>query len=849
MPNTQAATGFLPRMESTHEPLKLAMQRLWLTGRLLPVGARLWVEHEFQSEESKPVEVIYSFALPRDAALRRFRIRGEDFTVDSELRPTADAVKAYEEGIRAGSLASLARRYGDGLVNLTVGNIRPQEKVTVLLEMLAGVELHDRSFRLRFPFTLAPAYHAKARAIEVAPGVGELELPPDEFGDFILPQFVNDPRHLHQVGFCLEVNAGETEEIGSPSHTLRVQKKEDGQTSVSLAREADLPDRDLVLDVKTRAAGAIVLSGADQGGKGRFAVVVPSTEFGAAPAGPRRVVILLDRSGSMAGVPLEQARKAIEACLAALDPADQFGLVAFDDKIEVFKKGLCDGSAKNRSAARKFLDGIEARGGTELASGVEAAAKLLEGDPGDIFILTDGQVFGTEVILGRVRSTGARVHCLGIGSASQERFLAHLARHTGGVSRFLTPSERVDLPAVELFAAVGRPVAEGIRASVEGVDGSRIAPEPAHFVHQGTPLLLMGETPSAVDAPLRIEWQDGRKHLSFPLSFAASPLADTLKLLQGSRIISDLESRYLPGERHGVAGRREASRATELLKDLAREFGLGNSQMSLVAVVKRAGDVAGEIPTTRLVPVGMAQDTLFASYFGAAPMPLAAAPPRAAKEDEDVFVHYSAIQGGYGSVQEGDSVEDSSLAGLMSGPFLGKLDEASAKASGFRRNVKWWRRRPSMSKRLFGSSQISRQRAGQDFSTQAAESVEDLQVRLAAMLEPDGGMPGRTDEARIANSLAALFFFLDQGSTRNAGPFRLHVGRLLNFLDPQRLKSLGPDRLVCASQAMALAAGGGVRLNVDWAAHARTLASGGNVDCGALWRELDRALAVNERES
>jgi len=92
MPNTQAATGFLPRMESTHEPLKLAMQRLWLTGRLLPVGARLWVEHEFQSEESKPVEVIYSFALPRDAALRRFRIRGEDFTVDSELRPTADAV-------------------------------------------------------------------------------------------------------------------------------------------------------------------------------------------------------------------------------------------------------------------------------------------------------------------------------------------------------------------------------------------------------------------------------------------------------------------------------------------------------------------------------------------------------------------------------------------------------------------------------------------------------------------------------------------------------------------------------------------------------------------------------------
>ena len=806
MPSTQAAAGFSPRMESTHEPLNLAMQRLWLTGRLLPVGARLWVEHEFQSGESKPVEVIYSFALPRDAALRRFRIRGEDFAVDSELRATAEAVRVYEEGIRAGSLASLARQYGDGLVNLTVGNIRPEEKVTVRLEMLAGVELHDRSFRFRFPFTLAPAYHPKARAIEAVPGTGELELPPDEFGDLILPQFVKDSGHLHQAGFCLEINAGEVEEIGSPSHTLRVQKKDDGQASVSLAREADLPDRDLVLDVRTSAAGATVLSGADRSGRGRFAVVVPSTEFEAEPSGPRRAVILLDRSGSMAGVPLKQARKAIEACLAALDPADQFGLVAFNDQTEVFKKKLCDGSANNRSAARKFLDGIEARGGTELASGVEAAAKLLGREQGDILILTDGQVFGTEAILERVRSTEARVHCLGIGSASQDRFLAQLAGQTGGVSRFLTPHERVDLPAVELFAAVGRPVAEGIRASVDGADGWRVAPEPARFVHQGTPLLVMGETSSAVDAPLRIHWQDGRKHLTFPLSFAANPLADTLKLLQGSRIISDLESRLLPAERHGAAGRRESSRAAELLKDLAGEFGLGNSQMSLVAVVNRAGDVTGEIPTTLVVPVGMPQDTLFGSYFAR----LSAPAPRAAMASFD----------------------------LRTGAFWGEVDEAGTKAR-------------SLSRKVFEAFHVPKQRTADEFlySTQAAESVEDQQIRLAAMLEPDGGMPGRTDEARIANSLAALFFFLGQGSTRDAGPFRLHVDRLLRYLDPQRLKSLGPDHSLCASRAVVLAAGGGRALKVDCTPHARTLASGGNIDYGAFWRDLDSALAVGKGQS
>src|SRR4029077_5421822 len=101
-------------------------------------------------------EVIYSFPLPRDAALRRFRISGDGFDVHSELKPTEEARKLYEKGLAQGALAALAQQCGDGLMNLTVGNIRPQETVTVWLEMIAGVELSDDGFRFRFPFTLAP---------------------------------------------------------------------------------------------------------------------------------------------------------------------------------------------------------------------------------------------------------------------------------------------------------------------------------------------------------------------------------------------------------------------------------------------------------------------------------------------------------------------------------------------------------------------------------------------------------------------------------------------------------------------------------------------------------------------
>src|SRR5262249_52425732 len=149
------------------QPLQLAMQRLWLGGRVLPAGARVTVGHIFRSEEDKPLEVIFSFSLPPDAALRSFRITGESFEAHSELKPVEEAVKAYEKGISEGSLSAVARQYGDGVVNLTVGNIRPQETVTVHLEILAGVEMRDDGYRFRFPFTLAPAYHSQMRAAVV----------------------------------------------------------------------------------------------------------------------------------------------------------------------------------------------------------------------------------------------------------------------------------------------------------------------------------------------------------------------------------------------------------------------------------------------------------------------------------------------------------------------------------------------------------------------------------------------------------------------------------------------------------------------------------------------------------
>ena len=620
-------------------PIQLAMQRLWLTGTLLPMGAHLTVQHVFRSEEEKPLEVVYAFSLPRDAALRAFRITGPGFEAHSELKPQEDAVKVYENAIAEGSLAALARQHGDGVINLTAGNIRPGETVTVLLELVGGVELHDGGFRFRFPFTLAPNYHSRMRTARIAPGVGELELPQDEFGDVLLPAYHEDASDLHEVGFALTAPGGRNlKSISSPSHAITVQLDDDCPPRISLAPERDVPDRDLVLDVEFRERAAQVFSGPIGDGKSAFAAIVPSIAFGETPNSSRRVAILLDRSGSMQGTPITQARKAIAACLGVLSADDLFAIVAFDDRVECMTDTLISGTLENRSGAKDFLKGIEARGGTALAKGFERAAAMLAG-AGDVLILTDGQVSGTEEILSRARALGIRLSCLGIGAASQDRFLTLLARETGGVSRFAAPNERVDAAAVDLFAAIGRPVASGVKAG----GTVSVAPESPGAVFAGTPVLLFGEA-WGKDAVLELTWDSGK--LSLPVPVGEASLGKILRLLQGSRLITDWESRYPAQEALATIEKRQQSRVAERLRSLSETYGLASREMSLVAVVKRADDKTGDLPLTRVVPVGMPQDMPFGAIFasvarsmtglgvrrdrGAIPMPGAAAPRFAA---------------------------------------------------------------------------------------------------------------------------------------------------------------------------------------------------------------------------
>lgn len=123
----------------------------------------------------------------------------------------------------------------------------------------------------------------------------------------------------------------------------------------------------------------------------------------------RRVVLVIDTSGSMAGAGIEGAKKAASAYLRAAPKDVAVGLVTFADKAQLVAAPSLD-----RTAVARSIPGLTARGETALYDGVTVALATL-GRAGlrSIVLLSDGADTASRAplaaVLPALKTSGARL--------------------------------------------------------------------------------------------------------------------------------------------------------------------------------------------------------------------------------------------------------------------------------------------------------------------------------------------------------------------------------------------------------------------------------------------------------
>lgn len=460
--------------------------------------ARGIVRQTFSNPASEVIEAVYVFPLPERAAVDAMEMIIGDRRLVAVIEEREEAKAVYERAKEEGRKAGLLEQERPNLFSISVANINPGEEVAVRLEYSEELSYRDGTFGLAFPLTFTPRYTpaAAGKGCETSEPGDEEASPARIGGPFVGPGSALVPR----ATIVVRIRPGlPLESVHSPSHRITVAQKED-VWHVRPAGEPVVADRDFVLSWRPlhdeNPAGAIFVEERD-GERYALLMLLPPTADSEAGWGlPTETLFIIDVSGSMAGPSIRQARAAILQALDSLRAGDTFNLLKFNNTHYAFRDRFVSAGGIDMAAARAWVEGLEADGGTEILPALIRGMEMMaDADPWPvqrIILITDGAVGNEEAVSAAVaRSLGAaRLHIVGIGPAPNRFLMREVARFGRGACEFIVADSELGERMEAFLGRVDRPVMRDLSLDWDGAPPLESYPERLPDLHAGEPLFV-----------------------------------------------------------------------------------------------------------------------------------------------------------------------------------------------------------------------------------------------------------------------------------------------------------------------------------------------------------------------
>lgn len=623
---TESIRGGLVGKGGVVVPLRGVLAEGELVGGVL----RMRVRQRYENVERTPIEAIYTFPLPSDAAVVGFVMESGGRRLEGMALEREEAFKKYDDALVSGHGAALVDQERANVFTASIGNVLAGETVTIEVEYVERVGVDEGSLRVSIPTLVAPRYvPGKPAGDRTSFGAADpTDRVPD--ADRISPK-IGDVDY--EISLALALHVDVRARVSSPSHAIVVDERE-GVKHVRLAHGAALLDRDIVITVEAVSSGTgmdAVAAHRLTNGDGHVAIThVADLSTGKAP--PLSVVFVVDRSGSMGGLSIEEARRALRLALRQLREGDRFTILAFDDRVEELSSSLVPFTNETLRRADQFIANVDARGGTEMLAPLMRAASLAP--DGIVVLLTDGQVANEAEILASVLAAAPRTrfYTFGIGTNVSDALLGELARRSSGAKEMVYPGERIDDKVVATFAKATARRVRDVRIDTNGLALEDVVPGTPTDLVDGEPFTIFARyTRPGVGSIAITGVLDGQRfHHAVSLTLPEHADAPAVPKLWAKERVRELEA--MP-----VEGRRAAS-MKERIVALCKEHGLASRYTSFVVVETRSGDrKTTEAAAARAVPVSAPHGwTMFdaradgtrtrTGSFPGMPMPAAAMP-------------------------------------------------------------------------------------------------------------------------------------------------------------------------------------------------------------------------------
>lgn len=587
--------------------------------RVTGIVARARVRQSFRNPSDQWQEGIYVFPLPENAAVDHMKMQVGKRVVEADVKEKTAAKAVYEQAKGSGQRAALVEQERPNIFTTSVANIPPHGHIVVEIEYQQSLRYDSGRFSLRFPMVVGPRY------IPGVPGGAQghgWSADTDQVTDAsrITPPVAvpeEDEAPINPVRLTVTLHAGvPLESIASAYHSVRILRTDASSAEVELTAGSVPANKDFELTWKPVPSHAPQAAWFTETGADKtygLLMLLPPTADAPQARLPREVIYVIDTSGSMTGPSLGQAREALELAVSRLSPEDRFNIIEFNSYANRLFADAVPADAEHRHKAIAFARGLQAQGGTEMASALDLALNGREDARRvrQVIFLTDGSVGNEDALFDLIRRKlgDSRLFTVGIGAAPNSWFMTKAAAMGRGSFTYIGRIEEVKEKMDELFAKLQSPVVKGVRIDWPGEAESWPARVPD--LYMGEPVQVSVALDRTAHGAVTVSGLRGDAPWSTGFALDDARAGQGLGVLWARQKIQSL-----------LDSRREGASEEEIKPQvvaLALEHHLASKYTSLVAVDKTPARPEDEPLTSGAMPTNLPEGWNHKAVFGELP--------------------------------------------------------------------------------------------------------------------------------------------------------------------------------------------------------------------------------------
>lgn len=511
---TNETSGSLAVVDSSGKPASMCpLKHTDVKAEISGFLSRVTLTQEFENPFHEPIEAVYTFPLPQNAAVDDMTMIVGERTIRGKILPREEAQAVYEGAKSRGQRASLLDQERPNIFTQSIANILPGEQIKISISYVETLRYEDGAYEFVFPMVVGPRYIPGSPSATENGGNGvapNTDAVPDASRVTPRPAGPGE-RSGHDISLEVTLDAGLiVDNVESKTHRVDIERPSPTRARLKLKRGATIPNKDFIL--RYDVAGSTIQDAllTHRSGQGGFFTLIlqPPERIATDDVTPKELVFVLDTSGSMSGFPIEKAKETMKLALDNLYPSDTFNLITFSGDTRILFPSPVPATEKNLRRAQEFLSASAGGGGTEMMGAIKAAL-----EPSDaqshvriVCFMTDGYVGNDLQIIGEVQKhKNARIFAFGIGSSVNRFLLDNLAKAGRGEVEYVGLNDDGSEAARRFHQRVRNPLLTDISIDWNGLPVSDIYPQRIPDLFGAKPVIVTGRYGSPGSGTIKLK--------------------------------------------------------------------------------------------------------------------------------------------------------------------------------------------------------------------------------------------------------------------------------------------------------------------------------------------------------